>query len=306
MDANGLQQLFSQSNPFLAQMGEQSFNQDQATKQQTLADLVQKNMQSAQLQPGMLQKQLDDSGHTQELTRQSKVTSDATDYATKAKPPIAEAMAAAMSKLHAGMSEDNRKTEDTTMYKRLQLASMAQANGGVLPLNVSSSIPEEERQYFASPQAVVLTLKMGKAYHDSHPATMEARAKEAANLERTKELANATRYAADQRLSGVEARIGAGGAGRSPKNPREESTHYQILANAAVPGSAEQKQYQALADSAWAAVEREIILRASAAQGGKVDPAATVKSGGVQAFPPQQPGGRPAPAKEWTPPPGWK
>jgi hypothetical protein len=86
----------------------------------------------------------------------------------------------------------------------------------------------------------------------------------------------------------------AGGGGSTPKqakSPRELMTEYTLLANRAEPGSAEQKKFVALADAEWQKVQQEIILKALAGQGGKVDPVGTANNpaGGVVGRPMPQP-----------------
>jgi len=84
---------------------------------------------------------------------------------------------------------------------------------------------------------------------------------------------------------------GGGSTPKQSKSPRELMTEYTLLANRAEPGSAEQKKFIALADAEWQKVQQEIILKALAGQGGKVDQVATANTtgGGVVGRPMPQP-----------------
>jgi hypothetical protein len=175
MDATGLPALFSQGNPFLAQMGEQEWKQGQERKQADLATLVGAEQRAQAMHPLQMENQ-------RATTRLNASTAAMNEDTLQAKPPVADRLAEAIAKSRQGKTDAQLAVEDATMYRRMQHAAMAQANGGVMPLNIMSQLDEEERQYFANPKATAITMKVLKAWHDAHPKVMEAARRDAADL----------------------------------------------------------------------------------------------------------------------------
>lgn len=185
MDGNTLQSLFSQGNPFLAQMGEQAFNLSQMKTQADLSALQQKTSQEQQafpLEQQVKQAQLD---HTKALTRSGNAGAAATEYANSIALPKEEAIAENLRKLHLSQSKDQQAQFAAQMTQRMQLAAIAKANKGVLPLEIMNQLPPEERVYFKDAQSTALMDLVSNAYHKASPAWQEKRAEEEARLKQT-------------------------------------------------------------------------------------------------------------------------
>ena len=294
MDGTTLQNLFSQGNPFLAQMGEQAFNLDQQKQQATLAQLMGNEKRAQEMQPLEMQ-------HRQALTRQGNANAATVEDSLAAQAPAADRMKAAMQALHAKANDAERAQRDADMYERMQRASVIKANGGQIPLYMQNQIPKEELPYYTG-KGLDLTLALGKAYHDTHPKTMEARAKEEAAYKRATDVAS---MGANARVQAAGMSKGSGGGQKAPKSPRELMSYYDYKANLAETPE-EQQHYQRLAQEQELLLQKELILRAQAGTGGKIDPATTANTGTVTTNPMPTPAATPRGGQQWTPPAGWK
>lgn len=238
MDGNTLQSLFSQGNPFLAQMGEQAFNLSQMKDQADLSALQQKTFQEQQafpLEQQVKQAQLD---HTKALTRSGNAGADATEYANSIRLPKEQAIAENLRKLHLTQSEDQRKQFAAQMTQRMQLAAIAKANKGILPTEIMLQLPPEERVYFKDAQSTALMDLVSNAYHKASPAWQEKRAEEDASLKRT----NA---AGRWRVDAVEARPAP--VGRTSSKPEIDPNNRQQLANYIASKKTTKEKYEAIA-----------------------------------------------------------
>lgn len=179
MDGTTLQSLFSQGNPFLAQMGEQAFNLDQNTKQQTLADLVQKNQQSAASFPLDQQVKQSQIEHTKGLTRQANATAATTEDALGVLKsiPMDTRVQKHVSDIMAGIS-GNDKTMMADKFTQLGgYTALAMKNGGTLPLPAMTELQQKHPefvQYFQSPQGLKLAANAVTAFNQLQPAYQQA------------------------------------------------------------------------------------------------------------------------------------
>jgi hypothetical protein len=288
MDAAGLQNLFSQGNPFLAQMGEQAWNQDQQKAQQALLAAQGQEQRAQAMQPLQEAHQRATTGYNQALTQQL------TDKKA-GELPANERMTLAMSEYRKKMSDAQAAEEDTKMQRRMQYAEMAAKNGGVLPLEYLNQLDASERGHFANPKAVATTQQLAKAWYDTHPKTIENRAKQKAEYDKA---IDAARIMAENRLAVKKAASGAGTA----KNMSAEQamTHYNKLAMAESDPDL-RAQYQAEADrnelialrfrqaSAQARGEQGLDIPATVAGGKPVNKPQTTPS------PTPRDGGKPKP-----------
>jgi len=178
MDATGLPALFSQSNPFLAQMGVQSFNQDQAKAQQALLAAQGQEQRAQAVQPL-------EEAHKQALTRQGNANAASVEDSMAAQVPAAERLKQKMLEFHSKGTELERSQREADMYERGQNAAIIKANGGQIPVWLLSKIPQNELQMYQG-KGLDTTMNILKAYHETHPKTMEALAKQANDLERAR------------------------------------------------------------------------------------------------------------------------
>lgn len=292
MDAAGLQNLFSQGNPFLAQMGEQAWNQDQQKAQQALLAAQGQEQRAQAMHPLEMAHKQATTGYNQALTQQL------TDKKA-GELPANEKMILAMSEYRKKMSDAQAAEEDTKMQRRMQYAEMAAKNGGVLPLEYLNQLDANERGHFANPKAVATTQQLAKAWYDTHPKTIEAKRKQDADLERARIMAGPGYARA--------AASGGGSKGKPPGSPSALMTHYTMKANEEVEGSSEWTKYMALAQNEWQKLQALKTQAAEAGLTGKMDIPATVQSGTPQVrgapVPSAMPGTK---IQQWTPPAGWK
>jgi len=216
MDATGLPALFSQGNPFLAQMGEQSFNLAQQKAQQGLQAAQGQEQRAQAMQPLEMAHKQATTGYNQALTNQ---------LADKqaGQLPAADRMKQAMAEYRQKMNESQSAEEDTKMQRRMQYAEMAAKNNGVLPLEYMNSLSPDERAHYASPQATQRTQALAKAWYDTHPKTLAAKAKSDADYKKAIDAAGIV--AASRAKSG-----GGGSSGPKNMNAEQAMTYYNKLA----------------------------------------------------------------------------
>jgi len=232
MDATGLPALFSQSNPFLAQMGEQSFNLAQQKAQQGLQAAQGQEQRAQAMQPLQEAHSRATTGYNQALTNQL-VDKQAGQL------PAAERMKQAMVEYRQKMSESQSAEEDAKMQRRMQYAEMAAKNNGVLPLEYMNSLPEDERSFYANPQATQRTQALARAWYDTHPKTLSAKAKQDADYKKAIDAANI--------MAASRAKSGGGAGGPKNMNAEQAMTYYNKLAMAEQDPDL-RAQYQAEAD----------------------------------------------------------
>ena len=177
MDGQTLQSIFESPNFSLWNPASEAFNQDQQKAQQALLAAQGQEQRDQAMQPLEQAHKQATTGYNQALTKQLESN-------MAAQPPAEERMKLAMSEYRKKMSDAQSAEEDTKMQRRMQYAEMASKNNGVLPLEYLNSLPEDERAHYASPQATQRTQALARAWYDTHPKTIENRAKEAAALER--------------------------------------------------------------------------------------------------------------------------
>ena len=297
MDAAGLQGLFSQGNPFLAQMGEQAWNLDQQKAQQGLQAALGQEQRAQAMHPLEAANKQAVTGYNQALTQQL------TDKRA-GELPANEKMTLAMSDYRKKMSDAQAAQEDTKMQRRMQYAEMAAKNGGVLPLEYLNQLDPSERGHFANPKAVATTQQLAKAWYDTHPKTIEAQRKQEAEY---KKAIDAAKIMAASREAAAKTGGGRGAGGAKNMNAEQAMTYYNKLAMAEQDPDL-RAQYQAEAD------RNELIAlrfkQASAQARGEIglDIPATVAGGTPVNKPQTTP--TPTPRKDgkpqWTPPAGWK
>jgi len=234
MDGQSLQNMWESGSPFLAQMGEQAWGQDKQKAQQALLAAQGQEQRAQAMQPLQEAHQRATTGYNQALTQQL------TDKKA-GELPANKRLEMAMQEWTSKMSDSQRAQEDGKMQQRMQWAEMAKANGGVMPLEYMNSLPQEERRYFATPKDVEQTLKLGTAWYNSHPKTIEAKRKQESEYNKA---IDAAKIMAASRAAG---RTG-GGAGTAKNMSAEQAmTHYNKLAMAESDPEL-RAQYQAEAD----------------------------------------------------------
>jgi len=160
-----LQSMWESGSPFLAQMGQQQWQQQQQKAQQDLLTAQGAEQRAQAMQPLEQAHKQATTGYNQALTQQL------TDKKA-GELPAKEKMTLAMSEYRKKMSDAQAAEEDTKMQRRMQYAEMAAKNGGVLPLEYLNQLEEGERRHFANPKAVATTQQLAKAWYDTHPKTM--------------------------------------------------------------------------------------------------------------------------------------
>jgi len=256
MDAVGLPALFSQSNPYLAQMGEQEWQQGQAKAQQALQTAQGQEQRAQAMQPL-------EEAHKRATTGYNQALSAQMNENMAAQPPAADRMKLAMSEYRKKMSDSQAAEEDTKMQRRLHYAEMAAKNNGVLPLEYLSTLPEDERGHFANPKAVATTQRLAKAWYDSHPKTIENRAKQAADLERARIMAEPGMIRANK--------AGAGGGEASLKTNFEQEINRLNRLAAAEQDEGKKAALQAEADRVELMMHRKIREQALVRKEGDFD-----------------------------------
>jgi len=178
MDGQSLQSMWESGSPFLAQMGEQAWNQDKQKAQQALLAAQGQEQRAQAMQPL-------EQAHKQALTRQGNANAASVEDSMAAQVPAAERLKQKMLEFHSKGTELERSQREADMYERGQNAAIIKANGGQIPVWLLSKIPQNELQMYQG-KGLDTTMNILKAYHETHPKTMEARAKQANDLERAR------------------------------------------------------------------------------------------------------------------------
>lgn len=180
--ADGLISLYSQGNPFLAQSGQQAFDQQQEKAKADLQTIINGERRTQQMHPlEMLQRQAS--------TRSTNAAALIQENAEAARPPVADRLRQAMAEQHKTMSELERAHGDQLMETIRRASETAKANGGTLPLPILSQLPQEWAQRMSTPEGIKNAHAMAQAWYDSHPKTLEARAEEEAKRKQAVEVA---------------------------------------------------------------------------------------------------------------------
>jgi len=258
-----LGQMFGTGNPFRTEMGMQAFQADQAKAQQALQAAQGQEQRAQAMQPL-------EEAHKRATTGYNQALSAQMNDNMAAQVPAAERLKQRMLEFHSKGTELERSQREADMYERGQNAAIIKANGGQIPIWLLSKIPQNELQMYQG-KGLDTTLNILKAYHETHPKTMEARAKQAADLERARIMTEPGMIRANK--------TGAGGGGKQPDSPTKLMTHYTRLANEAEEGSAEWVKYMSLANNEWQKLQALKAQAAEAALTGKIDVPATQAAG---------------------------
>lgn len=277
MDGQTLQQLYSGTNPFLAQMGTQAFQLDQQRKQADLASVLgqeQRAVSNHPLEQQVKQANIDQSkaaaGYNKALA--GKLNDE---LALLEQVPMDQRVAAHVAKMKQGLAGEALKTTDAEMEGLLGAAAAAAQNGGQLPLGYVLQNPQHA-EYFSSPQKAQLAMKLAKAYFANKPTELSKEAASVRELAKVRETAR-LRPAPAPRSN----------APRPPKNNLEAVYYYQELSrNTEDPEEA--VRFAAMAQEAKKAYEQELLdkarLAAEARLAGGIDMGAAT-GGQVQTNP---------------------
>jgi len=178
MDGQTLQQLFSGSNPFLAQMGEKAFNLDQQKRQADLASIMGQEQRAQQMLPLEM-------AAKETTNRLNASTAGLNEYSLKAKPDAETAKKTAMQEMLAKMDETNKAQFKAQVTRNMQIAAMAKANKGMLPEGLQLS-PEEVKIF--DPKNLDAIIKHGQTFLEFDPEEISKRqrAAEALKLAQTR------------------------------------------------------------------------------------------------------------------------
>ena len=178
MDGQTLQQLFSGSNPFLAQMGEKAFNLDQQKRQADLASIMGQEQRAQQMLPLEM-------AAKETTNRLNASTAGLNEYSLKSKPDAETAKKTAMQEMLAKMDETNKAQFKAQVTRNMQIAAMAKANKGMLPEGLQLS-PEEVKIF--DPKNLDAIIKHGQTFLEFDPEEISKRqrAAEALKLAQTR------------------------------------------------------------------------------------------------------------------------
>ncbi len=276
MDGRTLMDIMQSPNFAMWGPAEQAFNTTQEKAKADLATTLGLEQRNQAMHPAEL-------AGKQAVTRLNNSTAAMNEDGLSRRIPVEVERKAALQKAIAGMDDTSRAQMKAQVVRNMQLAAMMEKKGGQLPQGFNLS--PEEMQIF-QPKNLKNIIAHGQAFLEMDPEWIAERkkAEEARRLEGIKAQGRID-------VKGTPSAGGGGGSAPKPaKNPQELMTEYTRLANAAKPGSEEQKHYLALAGAEWQKLQLLAILKAQAPQGGKVDPVATANdpAGGVV--------GRPMPA----------
>ena len=276
MDGRTLMDIMQSPNFAMWGPAEQAFNTTQEKAKADLATTLGLEQRNQAMHPAEL-------AGKQAVTRLNNSTAAMNEDVLASNIPAAQRQKQRLQESLSKMDDVTRTQLKARVIHNLQLANAMKKNKGQLPEGFSLS--PEEAPYF-TPDKLDAHIAYGQAFMEMDPEWIAQRQK-------AKEAEKLAGINAQGRidLKGTPSAGGGGGSAPKPaKNPQELMTEYTRLANAAKPGSEEQKHYLALAGAEWQKLQLLAILKAQAPQGGKVDPVATANdpAGGVV--------GRPMPA----------
>ena len=275
MDGRTLMEIMQSPNFAMWGPAEQAFNTTQEKAKADLATTLGLEQRNQAMHPLEMEK-------ARQAARMTGGQADIYADQLARKIPAEDERKAALQASIAKMDDVSRAQMKAQVVRNMQLAAMMEKNGGQLPQGFNLS--PEEMQIF-TPKNLKNIIAHGQAFLEMDPEEISKRQR-AAEAQRLEQIKNQGRI----EVKGTPS-AGGGGTPKQAKSPRELMTEYTLLANRAEPGSAEQKKFIALADAEWQKVQQEIILKALAGQGGKVDPVGTANNpaGGVVGRPMPQP-----------------
>lgn len=281
-----LQAMFSQGNPFLAQMAEQQWNTEQQKRQQDLQTALQASQRAQELHPLEMAGKKAGTAYNQALTDETQLR-------------IQQKMRDSFSKL----KDDEREAVSKDMAYRHQLASAIEANNGVIPLELQGRIPKEEMDYYTGPN-LAKTLSLTRAFIQNNPEWLQTEAKEGAKQKRTLAEIDARGQWAQRNAATRAANTPAKATG-TEKMSLEQYLTYLNRQIAGMPEGPDKEAVKAEADRTELQLYRKQAEIAKARAAGTVDPGATSEAGKVVTKPEYVPTPTPR-QQQWTPPAGWK
>ena len=165
MDGNTLQKLFSGPNPFLAQMGEQAFNQDQAKALADMRALQGREQRAQAMHPLEMLNQ-------QATTRLNDSTARINEDKIAATPAPNVRLEQAMQKFHAESDDLTREQARADIIQRMQRAAAIKANKGAIPAWMQ--ISPEDMKYYSGP-GLDQTIALGEAFMKYDPKELGKR-----------------------------------------------------------------------------------------------------------------------------------
>lgn len=262
MDGRTLMEIMQSPNFAMWGPAEQAFNTTQEKAKADLATTLGLEQRNQAMHPLEMEK-------ARQAARMTGGQADIYADQLARKIPAEDERKAALQASIAKMDDVSRAQMKAQVVRNMQLAAMMEKNGGQLPQGFNLS--PEELQIF-TPKNLKNIIAHGQAFLEMDPEEISKRQR-AAEAQRLEQIKNQGRI----EVKGTPS-AGGGGTPKQAKSPRELMTEYTLLANRAEPGSAEQKKFIALADAEWQKVQQEIILKALAGQGGKVDPVSTANN----------------------------
>ena len=256
-----LSQFFGTGNPFMTQYGMGQMDIQKQKQEADLATTLGLEQRNQAMHPAEL-------AGKQAVTRLNNSTAAMNEDGLRRRIPAEDERKAALQASIAKMDDTSRAQMKAQVVRNMQLAAMMEKNGGMLPQGFNLS--PEEMQIF-TPKNLKNIIAHGQAFLEMDPEEISKRQR-AAEAEKLAKI----RGQVQMDVKGTPSAGGGGGSAPKPaKNPQELMTEYTRLANAAKPGSEEQKHYLALAGAEWQKLQLLAILKAQAPQGGQVDRVAT-------------------------------
>ena len=280
MDGRTLMDIMQSPNFSMWGPAEQAFNTSQEKAKADLATTLGMERRANEMQPVEI-------AHKNAATALNNTTAQMNQYALDTKLPKDKALELVMQKFHKETDENTRTALKEQVMRNMQLAAMAKQNNGVIPAGIKLS-PEETKLF--DPKNLDGLIKFGQTFLQYDPAEIAQRQRAA---ERKDAAVAAAAEAGKYRVEAAgTARPGSGGGAKVPKSPRELMSYYDYKAQTAETEEEKQK-YIALAQEQEVIYQRELLLKAQAANEGKMDVPATAASG--------VPVARPSPAAVATP-----
>ncbi len=278
MDGQTLQQLFSGSNPFLAQMGEKAFNLDQQKRHADLASIMGQEQRAQQMLPLEMEQK-------RQAARMSGGQADLYADQIASKPPAEDRRKAAMQEMLAKMDETTKAQFKAQVTRNMQIAAMAKANKGALPYGLQLS-PEEMQMF--DPKNLDAIIQHGKTFLEFDPEEISKRqrAAEAERLAKVRGEVQMDVKATPTAGSGSKAPAGVPQSYAEVLSGMEklkEARQRLAYLKAVLPAVSPELQMQL--QPAYTAIKKQADAEANARTAGQVDIAATTK-GKVPVTPP--------------------
>jgi hypothetical protein len=179
MDGQTLQSLWTGPSAFLAQQGEQAFNTSQDQAKATLADLLQKTQQGADMHPYTLQSKQADIAGTQANTRNTNANAGLHEdqLALLKELPMKSRVADYMNKFAQNATSAEMEQLKAHMAAASQASAEAAANGGVLPMTAQMRIKHTHPdllEYFKRPDGHKILNEMVTQFNALDPGRQKS------------------------------------------------------------------------------------------------------------------------------------